>query len=66
MDFIGNICSNERHSAVLDIYVILHPNYYTLFLWNMFMQVLKTHLLLSPQCFCSVMHHRPPQALCVF
>lgn len=32
MDFIGNICSNERHSAVLDIYVILHPNYYTLFL----------------------------------
>lgn len=44
MDFTVNICSNEKHCAVLDIYVILHPNYF----WGkMFKQVLETHLLLS-------------------
>ena len=54
-----------RETAVLDIYVILHPNYYTLFLveyvhassQNTFAFITTVFVQSCPS---------PPQALCVF
>lgn len=65
MDFTGNIFSNEKYSAILDIYIIFHSQ--LLFWEKMFKQVLKIIF-----AFIKAMFNRPPytnthtQSLCIF
>lgn len=53
MDFTGNIFSNEKYSAILDIYIIFHSQ--LLFWEKMFKQVLKIIF-----AFIKAMFNRPP------